>query len=240
MPRNLGGEEVLGRVLELTRFGLVCLAGVMASVVANADTFTFSFTGGTITSSGTITATHAADNVSGVSTPDTFEITGISGTFTDTANGVSGSITGLYGGTPTYVTPTTATSLNPAQVTSPGGFTYDDLLFPLGNSPLDCPGYPFSGGYLDTLGVAFTVSDGGIGEFFSNGVISPGPGLLSAAASVNARGVVDEPNQGSQTLPNGVIGSFTVTAPEPSAFLLLGSGLATAAAFRRWRNALKG
>ncbi len=213
---------------------LACFSVVMTSAVVSADTFTFSFTGGAITSSGTITATEVDSNTSGATANGTFEVTGISGMFKDTSDGISGNISGLVAPI-SYVTPATSTNSKPVSFTS-NGLSYDDLFFPLGNSPNDCPGYPFSGGDFDSLGVAFTIAgnDGKayIGEFFSNGVI-PNVGLLSAAVDGSSTQVLNDPNQGSETLPQGVIGSFTATAPEPSAGLLVGAGLLAAAVLRR-------
>jgi hypothetical protein len=195
---------------------------------ANGDTFSFSFSGGTITSSGTITATAVADSTSGVATPGTFEITGITGTFTDTSEGISGAITGLF--TPiSYTNGMTGGSA----FTTGGVFSYDDLLFPLGNSPADCPGAPNSGGPFDVYGVAFNLAGGDIGEFFSNGNFGGGP--LVAAVDGNASGILNDPNYGSDTLAQGTIGTFAVT-PEPGSLFLLGSGLA-AAALLRFRRA---
>jgi hypothetical protein len=193
---------------------------------ANADTFNFAFTGGPITSSGTITATLVADSTSGVATPGTFEVTGITGTFTDTSDGISGAITGLY----TPVSYTNGLTGGPA-FTAGGVFSYDDLLFPSGNSPMDCPGAPNSGGPFDVYGVAFDVAGGYVGEFFSNGNFGNGP--LVAAVDGNAAGVLDDPNYGIDSLPQGVIGAFTV--PEPNSLFLLAGGLA--AALFRFRRA---
>lgn len=213
------------------------------SAVANADTFTFSFTSPTVTSSGTITAVVVGSNTSGAVAAETFEITGITGTFKDTSAGFSGNITGLYGPI-SYVTPATATTANPVAFTpstsaSTPGLSYDDLFFPLGNSPDDCPGYPFSGGDFDSLGVAFNVAgtDGKayIGEFFSNGAL-PNAGILMAAADANASGILDDPNALTETAPEGVVGGFTATAPEPGTVLLVGGGLAGLAAMRRRRT----
>jgi hypothetical protein len=198
--------------------------------LASADTFNFSFNGGGITSSGTLTAVLAPDDTSGTVTPGTYEVTGITGTFSDTNVGISGTITGLY--TPiSYVTVLAETALNPVAFTS-GGLSYDDLFFPLGNSPADCPGYPFSGGDFDILGVAFNISGGYVGEFFSNGIIPPLSGPLYAAADANAAGLLDNPNAGGDNGPVGVLGSFTAT-PEPSTLLLLGGGLAAVVVLRR-------
>ena len=134
---------------------------VALAPLGSADTFGFSFNGGGITSSGTLTAVLAPDNTTGVVTPGTYEVTGITGTFSDTNVGISGTITGLYAPI-SYVTVLAATSSNPVGFTS-GGLSYGDLFFPLGNSPADCPGYPFSGGDFDILGVAFDVSGGYVG-----------------------------------------------------------------------------
>src|SRR5580704_16471155 len=124
----------------IRRFGYVVLTVLAIASLARAGTVAFSFSGGGITSSGTLTVVSAPNNTSGVSTPGTYEITGITGTFADSNEGISGTITGLY--TPlSYVTPL----VEPVALTS-GGLSYDDLFFPGGNSPADCPGYPFSGG----------------------------------------------------------------------------------------------
>jgi len=202
--------------------------------LASANTISFSFNGGGITSSGTLTAVLAPDDTSGVVTPDTYEVTGITGTFSDTNVGISGTITGLY--TPiSYVTVLAATGSNPVAFTS-GGLSYDDLFFPLGNSPADCPGYLFSGGDFDILGVAFDVSGGFVGEFFSDGIIPGHSGPVYAAADANATGLLDNPNAGGGSGLVGVPGSFTAT-PEPSTLLLLGGSLAAAAVMRRLAGA---
>jgi hypothetical protein len=206
-----------------------CLIAMICAIApfSNADAIQFSFSGGGITSSGTLTVVLAPANTSGVSTPNTYEITGITGTFADTNDGVSGSITGLY--TPiSYATPLTATS---AAFTG-AGLSYDDLFFAGANSPADCPGYPFGGGYFDVYGVAFNLSDGDVGEFFSNGVLPGNPGALYAAADTNPTTVLDEPNAGSTTEPNGVLGSFTASAPEPNTLLMLLSGVVVIATIR--------
>jgi len=209
-----------------------CLIAMICAIgpLSNADTIQFSFSGGGITSSGTMTVVSVPDNTSGVSTPNTYEITGITGTFKDTNDGVSGSITGLY--TPvSYATPLTAAS---AAFTG-AGLSYDDLFFDGANSPADCPGYPFGGGYFDVYGVAFNLSDGDVGEFFSNGVLPGNPGAVYAAADASSTIVLDEPNEGSTTQPNGVLGSFTAS-PEPNTVLMLASGVALIAMIRLCRR----
>jgi hypothetical protein len=209
-----------------------CLTAIICAIapLSNAGTVQFSFSGGGITSSGTLTVVLAPANTSGVSTPNTYEITGISGTFADTNDGVSGSITGLY--TPiSYATPLTATS---AAFTG-AGLSYDDLFFAGADSPDDCPGYPFGGGYFDVYGVAFNLSDGDVGEFFSNGILPGDPNALYAAADASSTAILDEPNAGSTTEPNGVLGSFTST-PEPTTLLMLSGGVALIAMIRFCRR----
>jgi len=158
--RGRGGFQV---EIDLKAVRCALVIAVAIAPLASAATIEFSFNGGGITSSGTLTFVPAPDSTSGVSTPGTNEITGITGTFTDSNDGVSGVITGLY--TPlSYITPL----IEPVAYTT-GGLSYDDLFFPAGNSPADCPGYPFSGGDFDILGVAFNVTGGNVGEFFSDG-----------------------------------------------------------------------
>ena len=106
----------------IRRFGYAVLTALAIASLARAGTVTFSFSGGGITSSGTLTFVSAPDSTSGVSTPGTYEITGITGTFTDSNDGISGAITGLY--TPlSYITPLTATSATLSPLPPPACLT---------------------------------------------------------------------------------------------------------------------
>jgi hypothetical protein len=205
----------------IRRFGYAVLTVLAIASLARAGTVTFSFSGGGITSSGTLTFVPAADTTSGVSTPGTNEITGITGTFTDSNDGISGAITGLY--TPlSYITPL----VEPVAFTT-GGLSYDDLFFSAGNSPADCPGYPISGGDFDILGVAFNVAGGYVGDLFSDGNYPGYSNPVYAAADANSTTILDDPNpDGTLPEPTGVVGTFTATAaPEPGTLLLLAGGL---------------
>ena len=209
----------------IRRFSYSILTVLAFASLASADTFSFSFSGGGITSSGTLTVVSAPDSTSGVSTSGTYEVTGITGTFSDSNDGISGNITGLY--TPlSYITPLVATPTSPVGLT-PGGLSYDDLFFPAGNSPADCLGYPFSGGDFDILGVAFNVTGGFVGEFFSDGKFPGFSGPVYAAADASSTTELDNPNpDGLLPGPTGVVGTFTATAvPEPSTLPLLASTL---------------
>lgn len=191
---------------------------------ARADEFQFSFSGGGITSSGVFTTAPS-------STPGVEHVTGITGTFSDTNDGISGTITGLYEPV-SYQAPAPTVPTGPPAFTS-GGLSYDDTFYPNGNSPNNCPDYPFFGGDFDIYGVAFNVSSGYVGEIWSDGNI-PGQGLRYGAGDANSDQVLDDPNQGS-----GVPVAFTASAvPEPG---WLGfAGMAVVGALARWRRKSKG
>lgn len=200
---------------------LAVVACFALAPVALADEFSFSFSGGGITSSGTFTVTPTA-------TPGLDHVTGITGTFADTNDGISGAITGIY-------TPLSY-SVPPATVayTSNNVLSYDDTFWPGGNSPADCPGYPFHGGDFDVYGVAFTVAGGYVAGVWSDGNI-PGHGQIYAAGDGNSTTVLDIPNPNGDIKgePVGVPVSFIANAvPEPgSLFLLVVGSLAGLAWF---------
>jgi hypothetical protein len=194
---------------------LSALAAFVAfAPVTLADQVNFSFNGGGITGSGTLT-------VSSTSTPGYDAITGISGMFADTNDGISGAITGLYQPV-SYVAPPVAA---PAFTTS--GFSYDDTFYPAGNSPNNCADYPFFGGVFDVYGVAFDIAGGNVGVLWSDGNM-PGAGLVYAAGDGTATTILDDPNGhgDDQSLPTGMpVALVTSATPEPGSSFLFGIGL---------------
>jgi hypothetical protein len=199
---------------------LALATALAVSSVARADTYNFSFSGGGLSGSGVIETSSAA--VPGV--PGAVQITGITGTFSDTTAGITNAlITGLQAtGLPSPVNPD-GTFLPPGTDV----FSYDNLLFPGGNSPAVCPPnpaeqpYPFGGGLLDIYGMLFNVEGGYSVDLWSNGVI-PGFGLTYGVgdafdgAKLNTFG---EPFSGENA-------SVSIAAtPEPGSFLLLGTGI---------------
>lgn len=202
-------------------FSLMAAAALMAVPAARADQFSFSFDGGGISSSGVITVSNAV--IPG--NPGAYQITGITGTFTDTNAGFSGAITGLE----SAPLPSTAPPFPAPAFTANGLFSFDNLFYPAGDSPLVCPpetvggppGYPFDGGVLDIYGVAFDVAGGYTVDLWSNGVL---PGSVSPTYEVSdALGsTLLEPDDEGQAV---VVSLNTSPVPEPTSLLLLGTGL---------------
>jgi hypothetical protein len=196
--------------------GLLALAlAATTTPAALADAYNFSFSGSGLSGSGTF-------SLSPTSTPGTDTITGISGYFSDTNAGAnfSGAITGLEPAPAPASAPPFAA---PAATTS--GLTFDNLFYPNGLSPLVCADYPFSGGVLDSYGVAFDVAgtNGGyyVAELWSDGVFAAGaPPAYAAGDSLGKNQL--EPN----VMGAGVPISLSVApAPEPSSVALLGTGM---------------
>lgn len=212
---------------------LLCVASAAMTTAARADSYNFSFNGGGLSASGQVTISNAA--VAGV--PGAYQVTGISGTFSDSNLGISDvAITGLVTtGLPTGINPN-GTFSPPGSPTAGYGFSWDNLLYPDGNSPDICPSlpgssdyYPFGGGSLDIYGLLFDVTGGYAVNVWSNGDI---PGGLTYGASDSLAGAVKssygEPFSGTS------VDLTTGPVPEPGSLLLLATGMAgVAGAVRR-------
>lgn len=124
------------------------------------------------------------------------------------------------------------------------GVSYDNLFYPDG-SPLTClingaPAYPFAGGFVDLMGVMFTLDNGNFVDLWSFGDTTPGffgptwPGGLSYGISVI------QPTADGTGYEVVVAPPFaSASVPEPNFLWLFGAGVLGLFAWRRWAEVRK-
>ena len=200
---------------------------------AQAGQIGFTFGGGGISGSGTFTFDPTnPDAVSGG-----YPITGASGTFSDSNTVVpisDASITGVYAVNPVDKGAPFPASLSFLTVTNPptgdAAISYSDLFYADG-SPITCPDYPFSGGFLDVYGVMFQLNNGDLVDLFSNGDDPSLGSLIYGAVVVDMSNAAE--NGGEGTIIDSVSSGIAAGVPEPSSFWLLGAFLLGVPALRK-------
>lgn len=214
---------------------VVVIVAIVTGQPAQASRSSYSISGSGVSASGYFTyepSTVVGDPVGA------YTITGIDGTFSDSKLGlVDVAITGLMPLDPLdppNPTPFPGSFSSHPVANSPSqepAFSYDNLYYPDG-SPVTCPDYPGSGGYLDVYGLTFIVDDQYAVNVWSNGIIPGVPGPLTYGLQVLA---FDAPNATYVNLEY-LAGGVQLAVPEPGSLCLVATGVLGALGWRRWSS----
>ena len=204
------------------------LAGAAVSGEACASSIAVNLDGPGVSGSLLLTYGTASDGIY----PNAYEITGISGTFSDSNNGLN-IVTAIVDSLVpiTHAAPDATNLLAPHDFSkfpvgsglppqTHGALTYDNLLYP-GGSPQTATDYSPHGGFLDIYGLMFSIDDGKVINFWSNG--AGGNGIVDYGVAVANSSV------GLDCVEGGVAAAI----PEPGSLLLLAGGLLGILACRR-------
>jgi hypothetical protein len=252
-------------ILQIRNLAMAVSMALTATGVAMAAPLTFSISGQGITASGTFTYSdiNLASYGSVPGYGAAWKIDGVTGTFADSTLGISGNFVGVmpaimdYTSIPRpagYPDPTDPPNRGVIEGTGLtfGKISYDNIIYPGGNSPNTCPNYySYGGGLLDLFGMLLNVDSSGDPYFvniWSNGNLDnpSNPLGLDYGIAIGRNVGGDKPFQTLRYLGDGNIyettpnlytaSGITFSAvPEPSTYAMVIAGLGIAA-FGAWRR----
>jgi hypothetical protein len=233
-------KNVARRLGSAAFFGVVS-AMILSQAHAQSVQLPFTLSGPGVSAAGTLSGSY--ETLSGFA--DTvFVVTGASGSYADSMDGIAGTITGVL---PSKTYTSIPTNANHDSVDATGTpfppASYDNILYPNGNSPVVCDPvfYPYHGGPLDIYGLMLTMDlqagGSGLVNVWSNGDLNDpsnpigldfgvSDGTLSTVNGsllFTAENYLGNTNSYPTYSPSGI---RFAAVPEPSALIVLCTGMA--------------